>query len=95
MVSSISVWELALLVARGRLELNQPLEDWLRAAEAVKGFEFVPVNNRIAAASVLLAGYENPDPADRMILATAAALPAALVTRDQSMQAFAGVDTVW
>ena len=34
-ISSISVWEVALLVVKGRLELTLPVEDWIARAEAL------------------------------------------------------------
>ncbi len=93
-VSSISAWEVALLVRRGRLELTMEVGDWIARSEALPFLGFVPVDNRIAQRSVELTGLHD-DPADRIIVATALSLGARLATRDRRLRAFDGVQTVW
>lgn len=95
LVSSMSVWEVAMLSERGRLMLTIGVEDWVAHCEALPFLSFVPVSNRIAMESVRLPGFPHPDPADRIILATALGLGAALVTADRRLQACARVRTVW
>lgn len=94
-VSSVSVWELAMLVQRGRLELRLPLRQWVAYAESVPKVGFVPVDNRVALEAVLLPGEPPRDPADRMILATARILGAVLVTRDARLLAYPHVRALW
>jgi PIN domain nuclease of toxin-antitoxin system len=94
-VSSISVWEVALLVKRGRLELTMGIDDWLRHCEALPELYFVPVNNNIALRSVQIPEFASADPADRIIMATALALGTPLVTRDRRIQDFNQVTTIW
>ncbi len=94
-VSSISIWEVAMLVERGRLVLRVPLDAWIANVESVPFLQFIPVDNRIAAGSVALAGFPHRDPADRMILATALRLGAQLITADSRLRAFKPVKTVW
>lgn len=55
-VSSISVWEVALLVARGRLQLSMDFEQWIAKCEALPFIHYIPVDNRIAVKSVHLPG---------------------------------------
>lgn len=93
--SSISIWEIAMLVARDRLELRIPLADWLDAVEAIPWLSFVPVDNRIAARAVLLEGFPHGDPADRMIVATTLGLGATLVTADARLRRYQPVPTAW
>ena len=93
-VSSISAWEVTMLVRRGRLELTMPVGDWIARSEALGFLKFVPVDNRIAVRSVGLADLPT-DPADRIIVATALSLGARLVTRDRRLHAYPGVETVW
>lgn len=92
-VSSISVWEVAMLVQRGRLALATDLGKWLAQNYSLTGLHFVSVDNRIALESVML--NLHPDPADRMIVATTAALSATLVTKDKRLQAQTDVPTLW
>ena len=94
-ISSISTWEVAMLVARGRLELTLEVTAWIAQAEAVPSFEFVPVDNRIALRAVGLPGFPHRDPADRLIVATALGLGATLVTGDQRLRRYRPVKTVW
>jgi PIN domain nuclease of toxin-antitoxin system len=94
-VSCISSWEIALLVERGRLRLSLDVRDWLSRCEALPFLTFVPVTNAIAVESVRLRDFPHPDPADRIIAATALSLGAALVTRDQKLHACPYLRTVW
>ncbi len=94
-VSSISVWEVALLVAKGRLQLTMPVEDWIARAEALPFVTFVPVDNHLALRSVQLTGPLHEDPADRIILATSLSLGAQLVTKDQRLHDDPHIETLW
>ena len=94
-VSSISVWEVAMLVQRGRLELTMDLGDWIAHAEAAPEIAFVPVDNRVAAGAVALDDFAHRDPADRIIVATALHLGATLITADARLRDYAPVATVW
>ena len=82
-VAAISVWELGMLEAKGRIVLARPIEDWVRGALAIRGLRLAPLTPEIALACVHLPGDCPPDPADRMIVATARALGAGLATRDR------------
>lgn len=95
LVSSMSVWEVAMLSERGRLTLTIGVDDWVAHCEALSFLSFVPVSNRIALESVRLPGFPSPDPADRIIVATALGLGATLVTADRRLQAYFRVRTVW
>jgi PIN domain nuclease of toxin-antitoxin system len=95
LVSSITAWELALLVRRDKLELSTDLQLWLSTAEQVRGVRFVPIDNAIAVASIELPGTFHSDPADRIIVATARTLGADLITADQKIRAYPHVRTVW
>ena len=94
-VSSISIWEIAMLVAARRLELTMDVESWIARVESLPGLHFVPVDNVIARRAVTLDGFPHRDPADRFIVATAIGLGASLVTADERLQAYRGVRTIW
>jgi len=94
-VSSISVWELSMLVERGRLSLTIPFEAWLAGVEALPFLRFVPVDNRIAARAVALTGFPHRDPADRLITATAIGLGATLVTADTRLRRYRAMKSIW
>lgn len=93
-VSAISVWEAAMLVKKGRLQMSVGVRDLVAHCEAMPGFRFVPLQQHIALQSVLLEPM-HPDPADRFIVATAKAHHAVLVTKDQRLWAMAGLPCLW
>jgi len=95
MVSSISAWELAMLVAKGRVGLSMDIEEWLSVVSQIEAVSFVPVDNDIAVKSIALPGEFHKDPADRIIVATARKLAAQLVTADDKIRAYPHVRTVW
>jgi PIN domain nuclease of toxin-antitoxin system len=94
-ISSISVWEMALLVLKKRLLLKMDLGQWIAAAENLHFLNFVPVDNAIALKSVNLPAPLHSDPADRIIIASALALNALLVTKDEKILNYPFVNAVW
>jgi PIN domain nuclease of toxin-antitoxin system len=94
-ISSFSAWELALLVARRRLELTVDLAVWIAETERIRGVAFHPVDHHIALQSVNLPGAFHPDPADRILVATARRLGATIITGDTKIHAYPHVRTLW
>ena len=83
-LSSISVWELLILVERKRIELVEEPRKWLDEAIEVVPIREAPLTFEIARESRLLRlGHE--DPADRFIAATAKVLDLTLVTADRQL----------
>jgi PIN domain nuclease of toxin-antitoxin system len=95
MISSITAWEIAMLVARGRLSLTMDVSTWLSTVGQVSGLRFIPVDNPIAVAAVNLPGEFHRDRADRIIVATARQLGAALVTQDRRIRSYPHLKTLW
>ncbi|GGX52184.1 twitching motility protein PilT [Saccharospirillum salsuginis] len=94
-VSSISSWEIAMLVDKGRLALTMDVEDWLEVAAEIDGLRFEPVDNEVAVQSTRLPGDFHKDPADRMIVALARHINAPLVTADEKIRAYKHVRSIW
>ena len=84
-VSVISVWEVAMLEAKGRLTLAADCESWVREALAAPGIRLAELTPHIAISSTRLPGTFHGDPADRMLVATARESGATLVTADESV----------
>lgn len=84
-VSVISVWEVGMLEAKGRLELRMTCADWIRAALATPGLSLIPLSTEIALESSRLPGSFQGDPADRMLIATARVTGARLMTKDRKI----------
>jgi PIN domain nuclease of toxin-antitoxin system len=95
LISSISVWEVALLVKNKRLKLSMDVADWIAKSENLPFIQFIPVSNSIAVKSVNLPPPLHPDPADRIIIATALSNGAPLVTKDKKIAAYSHVKTIW
>jgi len=95
MISSISVWEVALLIAKKRLILTLELNDWIAKSEMLPFFKFIPVDNSVAIKSVNLPQPLHSDPADRIIIATAISLGAPIVTKDEKILNYSQVQTIW
>ena len=95
LISSISTWELAVLVAKKRLRLTLDVTDWIAKSEALPFITFIPVDNSVAIKSVNLPQPLHSDPADRIIIATAISMGAPLVTKDKKMLKYPHVQTIW
>jgi PIN domain nuclease of toxin-antitoxin system len=95
LVSSITAWEIALLVSKRRLGLSIGVESWLAKVGRVDRLRFVSIDNEIAVAAIKLPEPLHRDPADRIIVATARHFGAPLVTGDRQLRAYAHVTTIW
>ncbi|MBI2593357.1 type II toxin-antitoxin system VapC family toxin [Candidatus Daviesbacteria bacterium] len=94
-VSSISIWEICLLLKKKKISLLMDTESWIEQIEKLPYIQFVPVDNRIAAKSVNLPGQFHSDPADRIIVATAREMGAVLVTSDDKIRKYPHIQTIW
>ena len=95
LISSISAWEVALLVIKKRLTLSLDVTDWIAKSEGLPFIRFIEISNSIAAKSVNLPQPLHPDPADRIIIATALSAGAPLVTKDKKLLNYPHVETIW
>jgi PIN domain nuclease of toxin-antitoxin system len=82
LISPISAWERAMLVAKGRLRSPVPPKRWFERALALGGLELAPMSPDILADASFLPEPLHRDPADRIIIATARAMDLTIVTRD-------------
>ena len=94
-VSAISLWEVAMLVAKSRLELDRDVGLWMRQALAAPRIRLAPLSVEIAVRSTALGRDFQGDPADRLIVATALELDTALVTKDERIRSWKKAVTVW
>lgn len=88
-LSAISAWEIAMLVAKGRLLLNCPPRQWLAQSLAHFDIQMIPVDQEVAFESYELGEDFHGDPADRMIVATAHLYGLRLLTTDKLIQRYA------
>jgi len=89
MVSIVSIWELALLVARARVVLPLPVTDWVALALSRPEIRLVGLTRPDTVIdSVNLPGEIHADPADRFLIATARSRRATLATHDDEIIAY-------
>lgn len=93
-LSAISVWELGMLIAKGRLECHLSPQEWTSRALALPGLELLPLSPEIALKSSFLPGAFHGDPADRLIVATALHYQAELLTRDTRILNYAHTNSL-
>jgi PIN domain nuclease of toxin-antitoxin system len=93
-VSAISCWEIAKLVAYGRLDLSTPLDEWFEQALGYPGVHLLSLTPEIAIESTRLPGEFHRDPADQIIVATARVYGCPLVTSDSKILDYPHVTTI-
>ena len=84
-ICAISLWEISMLVEKGRLPLHRDVGRWIDMVVSSPGLTVVPLAPEIAVSSTRLPGDLHRDPADRMIVATARTLNATLLTADRAL----------
>jgi PIN domain nuclease of toxin-antitoxin system len=92
-VAAITLWELAVLVARGRIQGYGTVDDSVRLL--TQGVVVKPITAAIAAIAAEFPSQYPRDPADRLIGATAKAEGIPLLTRDQKLLAVPMLQTIW
>ena len=94
-IVSISIWEFAMMVTRGRIKLTISPDEWLDYAISKTGLTILNLDSRTALESCNLPGKFHKDPADRIIVATARIHRSKLITKDQKIIDYPYITTVW
>ena len=85
-LSVVSLWELSLLLQAGRIELTPSPEEWLRVALHPGALRLAQITREVALELFQLPSTFHRDPADRIIVATARALKATVLTYDKTIR---------
>lgn len=93
-ISSITIWELAKAVARGRIVVPGPTDIWLEQMEAHPMVMVLPLTARIAIESTRLGVHFPRDPADQIIAATARCHGLKLLTADERIRTWGKVQII-
>lgn len=88
-ISTASVFEVAALHTAGRLQLNQPVERWIRTAIDKAAVRVIDLETGVAIDAGLVPASALPDPFDRCLVATAREYGIPLVTRDRRILDYA------
>ena len=94
-IASITLWEVAMMIARGSVIPQGTPEAWLAALVDRSGVIVKEITPAVAALATQFPDSFPADPADRLIAATARAEGVALVSRDARIRASRLVETVW
>ena len=92
--SDISLWEIAMLIARKRLDPVMDARQFLDDIIAARHVRVLPITAEIAVLSQSNV-FSHGDPADRLIAATARLHRAPLITSDAKLRKLKEVTTIW
>ena len=84
-ISPMSAWEVAMLVAKGKIALSINPVVWFERFCALPGVTLAAMPPEVLIASCALPGAPPADPMDRILAATARAFGYTLVTRDRHL----------
>jgi PIN domain nuclease of toxin-antitoxin system len=82
----ISLWEIAMLVAKGRVDPGVPALEFIKLALAARSIRVLGINPEIADLSVSFGDHVGADPADRLVAAAAVHYRATLITTDEGLR---------
>jgi PIN domain nuclease of toxin-antitoxin system len=91
----ISLWEIAMLIAKGRLDPGTDSQKFIRLVLTARNFKVLPITAEIATKSAQSQFCPHGDPADRIIAASTIINKAKLVTPDQKLATVSGLHIVW
>jgi PIN domain nuclease of toxin-antitoxin system len=94
-ICDISLWEIAMLIRKQRLVVAESASGFIRLALQARNYHVQEITPDIAELSTELDPGVSPDPADRLIAATAILMNAPLVTADERLRRARGLRTVW
>lgn len=92
-ISAMTIWELAWLATHARLNLKEPIDDFVE--ELTSRTSVRPITPRIAILANQLPATYPGDPSDRLIVATAMAEGIALITKDRTIRNCKQIKTIW
>ena len=88
-VAAISFWEVGMLINKGRLNMDIPIDRW-RKDLLSKGLVELPMDGKAGIDAANLQNFHG-DPADRIIVATTILTGASLVTADEKILKWDGL----
>lgn len=92
--SDISLWEISMLITKGRLSVDADTEQFLEDILRARNVAVLPITPKIAALSQSKE-FVRTDPADRIITATAIAHGASLLSADNVLRRLNLVKVLW
>ena len=93
LLSAGSIWEIAIKIGLGKLNLTQPYSLWMSQALSDLGITILPITVEYADAQARLPKHHS-DPFDRLIVAQALVENVSVVSADARMDAY-GITRLW
>ncbi len=91
----ISLWEIAMLIWKKRIEIDIPFIEFINLIKASNNYIFQGITPEIAELSTQLPAEINLDPVDRIISATSIVTHTKLVTADTNLRNSKRTKTIW
>ncbi len=91
----ISLWEIAMLVAKRRLDPGTDAQKFIQLILAARNIKVLSITPEIASRSTQPDFCPHGDPADRIIAASTILHKAKLVTSDHKLTTVSGLHVVW
>ena len=95
LLSVISCWEFSKLLEKERIGISCDPVIWLHEALLLPKLRIVPISPNTAHLSTILPQPFHDDPADQIIVATARAEGAVILTKDRNILGYEHVDSLW
>jgi PIN domain nuclease of toxin-antitoxin system len=92
-LSIVSIWEIAIKLNKGKLELAMPFVE-LKGQMEINGFELLPISFEHTLQLCSLA-HHHGDPFDRIIISQAVAEQFILISKDGSFAVYQGLQLLW
>jgi len=92
-ISIISLWEISLLLEKGRIKLNQTFEEWIRNSSIAFNIKIINPDSEIIYIYHKLGDFHS-DPADKFIADTSISKKIPLITFDRKLIEYNGVETL-
>jgi len=94
-LSAISLWEIAKLDEKGKIDFKIPLDHWINDALDPRFVQRLELDEKVAVESTRLPEGFHRDPSDQIIVATARVHNLTLITADRKILAYRHVKTLW
>lgn len=92
--SDISLWEIALLAVRGRIDAGPDIAAFIESALQLRSVRVLPITPAIAALAQSDM-FSHGDPANRLIGATALQQRASLISADERLRRIRELEVIW
>ena len=93
-MSSISIWELGVKIRNKKLDIGMSIREYAEKVRRLGCVETIPVDESVWIRNVELE-WNHRDPADRTIVATALILGLPLLSKDDAIRSYHGIESIW